>query len=148
MIGRLASFRAALTFDAFGRAPIEHCIRSITEAARRHRHFNDVRKVAREGSRVRSAFVTARWGTQPRVLGFLTRGAFVAGPSKSKKRQMSGDLESHYGAVRIKSVAGALEHHRNRDTSSRAATKSSKQKRSVLEGIGGRSQKSKGRVIK
>jgi len=71
----------------------------------------------------------------------------VTSPSKSKKRQKSErDLESHYGAVRIKSVAGVLEHHRNRDTSSRQATKSPKQKRSVLEGIGGRSQKSKGRV--
>jgi hypothetical protein len=40
-----------------------------------------------------------------------------------------------------------LEHHRNRDTPSGQATKPSKQKRSVLEGIGGRphSQKSKGR---
>jgi hypothetical protein len=75
----------------------------------------------------------------------------VAGSSKSKKRQKSErDLESHYGAVRIKSVAGVLEHHRDHDISSRQATKSSKQKRSVLEGIGRplRSQKSKGRIIK
>jgi hypothetical protein len=66
----------------------------------------------------------------------------------TKKRQKSErDLENHYGAVRIKSVAGGLEHHRNRDTPSGQATKPSKQKRSVLEGIGGRphSQKSKGR---
>ena len=65
----------------------------------------------------------------------------------TKKRQKSErDLENHYGAVRIKSVAGALEHHRNRDTS-RQAMKPSKQKRSVLEDIGGRllPQKSKGR---
>ena len=70
----------------------------------------------------------------------------MTSPSKSKKRQKSErDLEKHYGAVRIRSVAGALEHHRNRDTSSREATKPSTQKRSVLEDIGGplRSKKSK-----
>jgi hypothetical protein len=77
----------------------------------------------------------------------------VAGSSKSKdlkkKRQKSErDLESHYGAVRISAVAGALEHHGKRDTSSRQTTRSSKQKRSVLEGIGGPlgSQKTKDRV--
>ena len=75
----------------------------------------------------------------------------MTSPSKSKKRQKSErDLEKHYGAVRIRSVAGVLEHHRNRDTSSREATKPSKQKRSVLEDIGRplRSQKSKGPVVK
>ena len=65
----------------------------------------------------------------------------------TKKRQKcERDLENHYGAVGIKSVAGALEHRHKRGTSARQATKQSKQKRSVLEGIGGRSQKSKGRV--
>ena len=61
----------------------------------------------------------------------------MTSPSKSKKRQKSErDLEKHYGAVRIRSVAGVLEHHRNRDTSSSEATKPSKQKRSVLEDMG------------
>ena len=66
----------------------------------------------------------------------------------TKKRQIERDLENHYGAVGIKSVAGALEHHRKRGTSARQATKQSKQKRSVLESIGGplRSPKSKGRA--
>jgi hypothetical protein len=67
----------------------------------------------------------------------------------TKKRQKSErDLENHYGAVGIKSVAGALEHRRKRGTSARQATKQSKQKRSVLEGIGRplRSPKSKGQV--
>jgi hypothetical protein len=82
---------------------------------------------------------------------FQQEGADVTSPSKSKKRQKSErDLERHYGAVRIKSVAGVLEHHRNRDTPSREATKPSKPKRSVLEDIGRplRSQKSKGPVVK
>ena len=65
----------------------------------------------------------------------------------AKKQQKSErDLESNYGTVRIKSVAGILEHHRNSGTSSRQPTKSSKQKRSVLEGLDARSQKGKGRV--
>jgi hypothetical protein len=75
----------------------------------------------------------------------------VGSPSKSKKRQKSErDLESQYGAVRIRSVAGVLEHHRDRDASSYQATKPSRQKRSVLEDIGRplRSKKSKGRVVK
>jgi len=82
------------------------------------------------------------------IISTMCRKSRARVRASSKKRQMSGDLESHYGAVRIKSVAGALEHHRNRDTSSCQATKSSKQKRSVLAGIGGRSQKGKGRIIK
>jgi len=66
----------------------------------------------------------------------------VAGPSKVKKHQKSErDLEGYYGAVRISAVAGVLEHHRNRATSSSQATTSSRQKRSVLEGISGPSQK-------
>ena len=75
----------------------------------------------------------------------------MVSPSKSKKRQKSErDLEKHYGAVRIRSVAGVLEHHGDRDVSSRQAREPPKQKRSVLEGIGRplRSQKSKGPVIK
>jgi len=75
----------------------------------------------------------------------------VTSPSKSKKRQKSErDLEKHYGAVRIRSVAGILQHQRNRDTPSRETTKASKQKRSELEDIGRplRSQKSKGPVVK
>jgi len=74
----------------------------------------------------------------------------VTSPSKSKKRQKGEKLEKHYRAVRIRSVAGVLEHHRDRDTSPREATKPSQQKRSVLEDIGRplRSQKSKGPVIK
>jgi len=88
-------------------------------------------------------FRQSQRGTQLRLWGFPARGAYV-----TKKRQKSErGLENHYGAVRIKSVAGALEHHRKSDASSGEATKPSKQKRSVLEGIGGRphSQKSKGR---
>ena len=75
----------------------------------------------------------------------------MTSPSKSKKRQKSErDLEKHYGAVQIRSLAGVLEHHGNRDTSSRETTRPSKQKRSVLEDIGRplRSQKSKGPVVK
>jgi hypothetical protein len=88
-------------------------------------------------------------GTQLGLRGFPNKRCIVVSTSKSKKRQKSErDLESHYGAVRIKAVAGVLDHHRNSDTSSHeATTKSSSQKRSVLEGIGRpvRSTKSKGR---
>jgi len=71
----------------------------------------------------------------------------VASPSKPKKHQKSErDLETHYGAVRINALAGALEHHRNRSSSSNEAKKLSRQKRSVLEGIGGPLHSAKSKI--
>ena len=43
---------------------------------------------------------------------------------KEKRRKRERELENPHGAIRLKAVAGALEHRRRRDDSSRQKNKS------------------------
>ena len=47
---------------------------------------------------------------------------------KEKRRKRERELENPHGAIRLKAVAGALEHRRRRDKSSRQTNKSPKVK--------------------
>ena len=45
-----------------------------------------------------------------------------------KRRKRERELENPHGAIRLKAVAGALEHHHRRDKSSRQTIKLAKEK--------------------
>ena len=47
---------------------------------------------------------------------------------KEKRRKRERELENPHGAIRLKAVAGALEHRRRRDNSSRQTNKAPKEK--------------------